>query len=128
MGYSDIIEIIAGTNPKDDQDTPLDSDGDFICDIEEVSLGTDPNNPDTDGDGVIDGEDDFPLDPNYTGDNDSDGIPDQVDPDDDNDGTIDQQDAFPLDPNEQLDTDGDGIGDTKTMMMTMTDTLIEMKT
>ena len=112
-GYSDIIEIIAGTNPKDDQDTPLDSDGDFICDIEEVSLGTDPNNPDTDGDGVIDGEDDFPLDPNYTGDNDSDGIPDQVDPDDDNDGTIDQQDAFPLDPNEQLDTDGDGIGDNK---------------
>ena len=112
-GYSDIIEIIAGTNPKDDQDTPVDSDGDFICDIEEVSLGTDPNNPDTDGDGVIDGEDDFPLDPNYTGDNDSDGIPDQVDPDDDNDGTIDQQDAFPLDPNEQLDTDGDGIGDNK---------------
>ena len=112
-GYSDIIEIIAGSNPKDVQDIPEDSDGDFVCDIEEAILGTDPNNPDSDGDGVIDGEDDFPLDPNYTSDNDSDGIPDQVDPDDDNDGTTDQQDAFPLDPNEQLDTDGDGIGDNK---------------
>ncbi|MGB1979789.1 MAG: BspA family leucine-rich repeat surface protein [Flavobacteriaceae bacterium] len=112
-GYSDIIEIIAGTNPKNNKDIPEDLDGDFIADIEEVILGTDPNNPDTDGDGVIDGEDDFPLDPDYSNDNDGDGIPDELDPDDDNDGTLDQQDAFPNDPKEQLDTDGDGIGDNK---------------
>jgi gliding motility-associated-like protein len=112
-GYSDIIEIIAGTNPKNNKDIPEDLDGDFIADIEEVILGTDPNNPDTDGDGVIDGEDDFPLDPDYSNDNDGDGIPDEIDPDDDNDGILDQQDAFPNNPNEQFDTDGDGIGDKK---------------
>ncbi|HPQ94677.1 MAG: hypothetical protein KDI44_04100 [Thiothrix sp.] len=33
----------------------LDSDGDGLSDAEEASLGTDPNNPDTDGDGLPDG-------------------------------------------------------------------------
>lgn len=32
-----------------------DSDGDGLSDIEEAQLGTDPNNPDTDGDGLKDG-------------------------------------------------------------------------
>ena len=41
-----------------------DSDGDGLTDIQELLLGTDPNNPDTDGDGFKDGEDPFPLDPN----------------------------------------------------------------
>jgi len=36
----------------------------FLSDAEEDIIGTDPNNPDTDGDGILDGADDFPLDPN----------------------------------------------------------------
>ncbi len=34
----------------------VDSDGDGLRDSEEMSLGTNPNNPDTDGDGLTDGE------------------------------------------------------------------------
>ncbi len=33
----------------------IDSDGDFLIDSREKELGTDPNNPDTDGDGYLDG-------------------------------------------------------------------------
>jgi gliding motility-associated-like protein len=112
-GYPDVIEIRAGTDPKDKEDFPTDLDGDGVSDIEEGYLGTDPNNPDTDGDGVNDLEDPFPLNPEYSKDNDKDGIPDQIDPDDDNDGAPDSEDAFPEDDQEQLDTDGDGIGDNK---------------
>ena len=112
-GYPDVIEIEAGTNPKDKDDFPEDLDGDGVSDIEEAILGTDPENPDTDGDGVNDLEDPFPLDPEFTKDTDEDGIPDKIDPDDDNDGVPDEEDAFPEDPLEWSDTDGDGIGDNK---------------
>ena len=112
-GYPDVIEIEAGTDPKDKEDFPTDLDGDGISDIEEAILGTDPDNPDTDGDGVNDLEDAFPLDPEFTKDTDQDGIPDQIDPDDDNDGVPDGEDAFPEDPEEQFDVDADGIGDNK---------------
>ncbi|MDA8658167.1 Ig-like domain-containing protein [Flavobacteriaceae bacterium] len=112
-GYPDVIEIRAGTDPKDKEDFPQDTDSDGVSDIEEAILGTDPENPDTDGDGVNDFDDPFPLNPDYSKDNDKDGIPDEIDPDDDNDFVPDSEDAFPEDPNEQLDTDGDGIGDNK---------------
>jgi len=42
---------------------PRDSDNDGWSDINEKLKGTDPNNPDTDGDGTIDSEDPYPLDP-----------------------------------------------------------------
>jgi hypothetical protein len=42
---------------------PADSDNDGLSDLEEILKGTDPNNPDTDGDGVIDSLDTYPLDP-----------------------------------------------------------------
>jgi hypothetical protein len=42
----------------------LDSDGDGSSNFQELAIGTDPYNPDTDGDGVSDSVDPFPLDPN----------------------------------------------------------------
>ncbi|WP_342304066.1 hypothetical protein [Methanolobus sp. ZRKC5] len=45
----------------DDDDSPLDSDRDGLYDFIERRMGTDPFNPDTDGDGIIDSEDDDPL-------------------------------------------------------------------
>ena len=82
-----------------------------------------PNQADTDGDGVgddcdsdldgdgVDNDNDlYPNDSNESADNDGDNIGDNADADDDNDGLNDTDDAFPLDPSETLDTDGDGIG------------------
>lgn len=65
---------------------------------------------DTDGDGVPNDSDDFPLDPAETIDTDLDGVGDNADTDDDGDGVSDDLDVFPLDPSESLDTDLDGIG------------------
>lgn len=38
-----------------------DSDGDGLSDEQELKLGTLPGNPDTDGDGILDGDDEFPT-------------------------------------------------------------------
>ena len=103
-GYSDVDEILQGTDPKNPDESPLDSDNDGISDFLEELRGTDPNNPDTDGDGVIDGEDEFPLDPNFSSDNDDDGIPDAVDVYGDNDS--DELGDIP-----DIDDDNDGISD-----------------
>ena len=43
------------------QKAPLDSDGDGLTDFMELAMGTDPYNPDTDGDGIIDSKDPEPL-------------------------------------------------------------------
>ena len=67
-------------------------------------------NEDTDGDGVLDIDDEFPNDPTESIDTDGDGIGDNADTDDDGDGVSDIDDEFPLDPDEAYDTDGDGIG------------------
>ena len=75
---------------------------------------------DSDMDGVLDGDDAFPNDPNETTDSDSDGVGDNADQfpndpnettDSDSDGVGDNSDAFPNDPNETTDTDSDGVGD-----------------
>ena len=87
----------------DDND---DSSGLVRRDVIEITIET----PDSDGDGVADYQDVFPLDPEETIDTDSDQIGDNADPDDDNDGVDDAEDAFPVDPDESLDTDGDGVG------------------
>ena len=65
---------------------------------------------DSDGDGVTNEFDAFPLDPVETIDTDSDSIGNNADTDDDGDGVADESDAFPLDASETLDTDSDGIG------------------
>jgi len=87
-----------------------DSDNDGIGDQDEIANGTDPNKPDTDGDGSNDLRDMFPLDPLESIDSDGDGLGNNQDQDDDNDGILDSVDAFPLDNTESLDSDGDGIG------------------
>ncbi len=114
-----------------------DSDEDGIPDIDEDVNGngivdegeTDPNNPDTDGDLIIDGieidESDGnstdPLDPDSDGDYLTDGFEDQNqngrvddnetdpnDPDTDNDSVNDREDMYPLDPFRTRDITEDG--------------------
>ena len=88
---SSVIQIHAGD--------PVFTDADTLSDyIESCWVGTDPTNPDTDGDGIWDdGEDDG------TGiDTDGDGVIDALDADSDNDGVTDSVEG-------PLDTDGDGI-------------------
>ena len=67
-------------------------------------------NEDSDGDGVPDSDDAFPVDPYESLDTDGDGVGNNADSDDDGDGVADSEDAFSLDSSESLDTDGDGVG------------------
>jgi hypothetical protein len=100
--------------------TGPDGDGDGLTDPEEAIVGTNPANPDTDGDGTNDGAED----------NDGDGVTNlqefrgsendlynneptnPVDADSDNDGLSDGAEIFQTgtDPN-RADTDSDGIND-----------------
>jgi hypothetical protein len=64
---------------------------------------------DTDGDGINDIDDAFPLNPPETEDTDLDGIGNNADSDDD--GVNDNVDVFPLDATKTLDADSDGVGD-----------------
>ncbi|WP_306466064.1 adventurous gliding motility protein AgmC [Corallococcus exiguus] len=85
----------------------VDSDNDGLTDAEEILVGTDPNNPDTDGDGIPDGIEvkvggTDPLD----SDSDDDGILDGNE-DKDHDGIVDADETDPNNP----DTDGDGLTD-----------------
>lgn len=82
----------------------LDRDSDGLSDLGERALGTNPDDLDTDGDGI----DDFTeTDGGLPTDTDGDGIIDALDPDSDGDGLPDDIDPFRLDP----DSDGDGIPD-----------------
>ncbi|MGV3563819.1 MAG: hypothetical protein ACO1ON_11105 [Nocardioides sp.] len=124
-GVEDGDEVAAGTDPNDPlDDLPLDDqDQDGLTDAEELVEGTDPTDPDTDGDGLLDGEEvntvgTDPLDP----DTDSDGLndgrevntveTDPLDADSDSDGLSDGREvnnvgSDPLDK----DTDGDRLND-----------------
>lgn len=100
-------------------DCETDEDGDGLLGGEEALLGTDPINPDTDGDGINDG-DEVGDDVTNPLDEDNDGLIDALESDildADNDGVNDQQDpanANPCIPDNSVglcDTDGDGISD-----------------
>ena len=66
---------------------------------------------DTDGDGILDANDNCVSEPNSDQlDTDGDAVGNVCDLDDDNDGVVDNEDAFPLDGTESVDTDSDGIG------------------
>ena len=91
----------------------LDSDGDGLGNADEAALGSDPTNPDTDGDGIVDGVEtggDATIDAGDTS-------PIDVDSDDDGlgDGEEDRNGNGVLDLGEtdagDGDTDGDGLGD-----------------
>ncbi len=101
---------------------PTDTDGDGLTDVREAELGTDPNNPDTDDDGISDGDEVYvhmtdPLNSDTDGDWLYDGgelikNTDPNNPDSDNDGLTDGQEyyVFNTDP-ANPDTDGDGVND-----------------
>ena len=106
-------------------DPTADSDGDRLLDIEEsCTHGTDPSGPDTDGDGIDDGDEvDIETDP-LLEDSDSDGVPDGREVgsvsnvmDSDGDGIIDalddddDNDGIPTLTEGLVDTDGDGVSD-----------------
>ena len=72
-----------------------DIDGDTLSNDDEIALGTDPSNPDTDADGLPDNTD-----------------PDPLSSDIDADGVADGADNCPLDANmDQADLDNDQLGD-----------------
>ncbi len=56
-------------------------------------LGTYPDDPDSDDDGYLDGEDGAPMDPNEHIDTDGDGTGNNLDPDDDGDGLMDNEET-----------------------------------
>ena len=109
-GMPDGWEVEHGLDPLDPSDADLDNDMDNLSNLEEFANGngpnvSNPNNPDSDGDGENDDVDLFPQDPNngqYV-DSDQDGYNDSVE--------IDCQ-SDPQDFNSiPQDTDGDGICD-----------------
>jgi len=61
-GMSDAWENTYGLNPLDPSDANIDMDGDGLTNLYEFTIDTNPTLIDTDGDGVDDGHDGFPLD------------------------------------------------------------------
>jgi uncharacterized repeat protein (TIGR02543 family) len=90
-----------------------DTDDDGLTNYQEiVEYGTNPILPDTDGDGLKDSKDAFPLDPAETLDTDRDGTGDNADTDDDGDGLsdVDEINIHGTNP-KRTDSDGDGLSD-----------------
>ncbi|GEM_PF-2896644 len=101
-----------------DSDTPDENSANNVVSIETyVDVDTDGDGVgnrrdlDDDNDGVLDVNDQFPLDATRSKDTDGDGIDDKVDTDIDNDGLTNEEEArLGTDPL-RFDTDGDGVGD-----------------
>ena len=80
--WTNAAEDDCGSDSRNPNVVPLDSDNDGNCDLLD---------PDDDGDGVADGDDALPLDGSEWDDTDGDGIGDNADLDDDNDGWSDAE-------------------------------------
>ncbi len=98
----------------------VDTDGDGLTDEDELALGTDPNNRDTDGDSYIDGLDDLPLNPSEHLDPDHDRLGNNAEaaagtdinnPDTDGDTLSDYDEVNGITDPLLADTDGDGVDD-----------------
>ncbi len=98
-----------GDGLSDEADADDDNDG--ITDQDEEIYGTNPKDEDSDDDGCLDGQDDFPLDPERCVDTDNDGIDDKQDIDDDNDGLTDEQEEDMGTDSKDPDTDDDSVMD-----------------
>jgi uncharacterized repeat protein (TIGR01451 family)/fimbrial isopeptide formation D2 family protein len=85
----------------------LDSDGDGLSDREEIFMGSNPFDKDSDDDGVADGDE-----PNYSADTDGDGLINVLDPDSDNDGLYDGTELGIVDPIPATVINGNNIGGT----------------
>lgn len=125
-GESDGSEINAGRNPSEQTDDfTFDADGDGWINGVENSRGTDPKKKDTDGDGIGDASDPFPLSAQFKEDLDKNGLPDEwekltnikshsgqtLNSDPDQDGLTNEMEmAKGTDPLDK-DTDGDGMTD-----------------
>lgn len=87
-----------------------DRDGDNLADEREPEVGLDPDNPDTDGDFILDGDELGSFD--EPRDSDGDMTHDALDDDSDGDGYSDAEEAGDEDPfTRPVDTDGDGVPD-----------------
>jgi hypothetical protein len=92
-GMPDWWEVENNLDPLYAADAASDYDFDGLTALQEYRLGTDPNKPDTDGDGILDGQDETPL---------GEEIPPEVIP----------PEICPcIDNPNQNDTDGDGLID-----------------
>jgi hypothetical protein len=82
----DVWELKYGLNPNSDKDAHIDNDIDQLYNLDEYLHNTDPKNPDTDGEGLLDGQEVKRYKTNATN------------PDTDGDTYNDKIDAYPLDP------------------------------
>ncbi len=112
-GVTDGVEVSNGTNPLDSKDdksiAAVDDDKDGLSNIDEQRIGTDPSNPDSDGDGLNDGAEVLAhgTDPKKY-DTDSGGVSDGQEVNVNKTNPLIKSDDQ-IDPNK--DSDGDGLSD-----------------
>jgi len=86
------------SNSRSGSDTHMDSDFDGLRNTMESYYGTDPNDKDSDDDGVIDSDE-----VHWNSDDDKDGLINALDPDSDNDGITDGTEIGIVEPNKDTD-------------------------
>ncbi|MFH1652559.1 MAG: thrombospondin type 3 repeat-containing protein [Pseudomonadota bacterium] len=101
-------DLVSGTYSYD-----MDADGDKMFNISEIENSCDPAKVDSDGDGVQDGFDLFPMLATEWGDMDGDGIGDNQDDDIDGDGVKNDAETLQNTDPRNADSDGDGLNDGK---------------
>jgi len=116
-GYCELSESLGSKRDVDEDGVPditdrFPADRTEWSDMDNDGIG-DNVDPDRDGDGLLNENDEFPDDPDRPpiekGDMDGDGIPDDEDPDIDGDGHDNEADAYPKDPTRWL-ADSPGPG------------------